>query len=120
ELQKAQASGGNEAVNYNTKTGIIRTTSNEIQLAPRSHTKSGEGARVQFNSPFKQAVSTLGKQLGLNVVFDDTVKDDKVSVEMDDGAPPKALDIILMMKIHAFKQADPRAILVSPANGTSR
>src|SRR5215475_1381921 len=120
ELQKAQASGGNEAVNYNTKTGIIRTTSNEIQLAPRSHTKSGEGARVQFNSPFKQAVSTLGKQLGLNVVFDDTVKDEKLSVEMDDVTPAKALDIILMMKKHAFEQVDRRTIFVYPDNGTNR
>src|SRR5215813_8334345 len=120
ELQKAQASGGNEAVNYNTKTGIIKTTSNEIQLAPRSHTKSGEGARVQFNSPFKQAVSTLGKQLGLNVVFDDTVKDEKLSVEMDDVTPAKALDIILMMKKHAFEQVDRRTIFVYPDNGTNR
>src|SRR5215470_3288832 len=87
ELQKAQASGSTEAVNYNAKTGIIKTANTDVQLAPRSHSKSGEGARVQFTSPFKQAVSTLGKQLGLNVVFDDSVKDEKLSVEMDDVTP---------------------------------
>src|SRR5262245_4437366 len=120
ELQKAQVTGGAEPVNYNAKTGVIRNTSNEIQLAPKPRTKTGETARVQFNTSFKSAVSTLGKQLGLNVVFDDSVKDDKVNVEMDDVTPAKALDIILLQKKHAFEQVDRRTIFVYPDNGTNR
>src|SRR5262249_58803366 len=50
ELQKAQASGGTEPVNYNARTGIIKTANTEVQLAPRPHSKSGVGARTQFHS----------------------------------------------------------------------
>ena len=120
ELQKAQAGGGNEPVNYNSRTGNIRQTTNEIQTAPRPRAK-GETARVQFkDSPFKAAVSSLGRQLGLNVVFDDSVKDDKVTVDMDDVTPARALDIILLQKKHAFEQVDRRTIFVYPDNGTNR
>src|SRR5215813_6303613 len=119
DLQKAQATGGAEPVNYNPRTGAIKQVNNEIQTAPKPRTK-GETAHVQFNSSFKQAVGTLGKQLGLNVVFDDSVKDDKVNVEMDDVTPAKALDIILLQKKHAFEQVDRRTIFVYPDNGTNR
>jgi general secretion pathway protein D len=119
ELQKAQATGSTEPLNYNAKTGAIKEANNEIQLAPKPRSK-GESARGLFNGPFKNAVSTLGKQLGLNVVFDDSVKDDKVVIEMDDVTPAKALDIILMQKKHAFEQVDRRTIFVYPDNGTNR
>src|SRR5262249_19429945 len=76
---------------------------------------------VQFkDSPFKAAVSSLGRQLGLNVVFDDSVKEDKVTVDMDDVTPARALDIILLQKKHAFEQVDRRTIFVYPDNGTNR
>ncbi len=120
ELQKQQATVGAEPVNYNPKTGTIRATSDEIQLAPKPRSKGGDTTRVQFNSPFKAAVGVLAKQLGLNVVFDDSVKDDKVNIEMDDVTPAKALDIILLQKKHTFEQVDRRTIFVYPDNGTNR
>src|SRR5262245_18203382 len=119
ELQKTQATGNVEPVNYNPKTGVIKTGNDEIQLAPKPRSK-GETARVQFNSSFKTGVSTLGKSLGLNVVFDDSVKDDKLTIDLDDVTQAKALHIILMHKKHAFEQVDRRTIFIYPDHGTNR
>src|SRR5688572_1891204 len=41
--------------------------------------------RIVFkNSTVKIAVSFVGKQMGLKVVFDDSVKDDSLSIELTD------------------------------------
>src|SRR5262245_54014267 len=119
ELQKAQAGGTNEPVNYNVKTGLIRPANNEIQVNSKPRAKT-EGARIQFNNKFKLVVNSLGKQLGLNVVYDDSVKDDTVTLDLDDVSPAKALDVVLLMKKMAFEQVDRRTIFVYADNGTNR
>jgi general secretion pathway protein D len=122
ELQKAQA-GGTEQVNYNKITGRIKPVNNEIQLINNKPRPRGEVAQtVTFkDTSFMAVVSSIGKQLGLNVVFDDTVKPgDKVTVDLQDVTLAKALDIILMQKKHTFEQVDRRTIFVYPDNGTNR
>lgn len=119
ELQKAQAGGTNEPVNYNVKTGLIKPANNEIQVNSKPRAR-GEGARIQFNNKFKVVVNSLGKQLGLNVVYDDSVKDDTVTLDLDDVSPAKALDVVLLMKKMAFEQVDRRTIFVYADNGTNR
>ncbi|MGH9832844.1 MAG: cohesin domain-containing protein [Blastocatellia bacterium] len=122
ELQKAQASG-TEQVNYNTITGRIKPVNNEIQLINNKPRPKGEVAQtVTFkDTSFMAVVSSIGKQLGLNVVFDDTVKSgEKVTVDLQDVTLAKALDIILMQKKHTFEQVDRRTIFVYPDNGTNR
>src|SRR5574341_977309 len=122
ELQKAQASG-TEQVNYNTSTGRIKPLNNEIQLINNKPRPKGEVAQtVTFkDTSFMAVVGSIGKQLGLNVVFDDTVKPgDKVTVDLQDVTLAKALDIILMQKKHTFEQVDRRTIFVYPDNGTNR
>ncbi len=122
ELQKAQASG-TEQVNYNTITGRIKPVNNEIQLINNKPRPKGEVAQTVIfkETSFMAVVSSIGKQLGLNVVFDDTVKpQDKVTVDLQDVTLAKALDIILMQKKHTFEQVDRRTIFVYPDNGTNR
>ncbi len=122
ELQKAQASGTVDQVNYNISTGMVRNASNEIQVNTKSRSRGEAGTDIKFkDTPFKTAVTSLSRQLNLNVVFDDTVKDtDKVSVEMGDVSLAKALDVVLLQKKHAFEQVDRRTIFVYPDNGTNR
>jgi len=122
ELQKAQASG-TEQVNYNIITGRIKPVNNEIQLINNKPRPRGEVAQtVAFKkTSFMVVVSSIGKQLGLNVVFDDTVKPaEEVTVDLQDVTLAKALDIILMQKKHTFEQVDRRTIFVYPDNQTNR
>src|SRR5262249_49284413 len=59
-----------------------------ISSFAESPSKPQELIRIVFkNSTVKIAVSFMGKQMGLNVVFDDSVKDDSLSIKLTDVTP---------------------------------
>jgi general secretion pathway protein D len=122
ELQKAQASGESDQFKYNIQTGAIKPVTNDIQIASKGRSRGDVAQTINFkDTSFKAAVNSLSRQLGLNVVFDDTVKDsDKVTIDLTDVTLAKALDIVLMQKKHTFEQVDRRTIFVYPDNGTNR
>lgn len=123
ELQKAQAGGTSDQFKYNIQTGSMKLASNEIQVANKARSKGDVAQTIKFDreTSFKLAVSSLARQLGLNVVFDDSVKDsEKVALELQDVSLAKALDILLLQKKHTFEQVDRRTIFVYPDNGTNR
>jgi general secretion pathway protein D len=119
DQQKAQLSG-HEPVNT-TKTANVRPTS-DIQFAGKPRNREAIQNNISFTrgAKFKTVMNTLGKQLGLNVVFDDTVKDDEVVVDLTDVSLAKAFDIILMMKKYTFEQIDRRTIIIYPDNPTNK
>jgi hypothetical protein len=72
-----------------------------------------EGAR------FKTVVSSLGKQLGLNVVYDDSVKDRQQindPIELENVTMAKTMDIILRTYKCSFEQIDGRTIRIYAEN----
>ncbi len=121
DMQKAQ-SGGGDQFNYNPRTGNVKPVNNEIQLVNKTRPKGDVATTVAFKeTPFKGAVTSLTKQLGLNVVFDDSVKDpDKVTIELQDVTLAKALDVILMQKKYTFEQVDRRTIFVYADTANNR
>src|SRR5882672_7297578 len=117
ELQKAQASGTSEQVNYNTKTGTTSPASNDIQLANKRRARGDVATDIKFvNTPFKQAIKSLSEPLKLNVVFDDSIRNDPVTVDMKEVTVSTALDVVLMQKKCAFEQVDRRTIFIYPDN----
>jgi len=61
----------------------------------QSTPKPQELIRVVFkNSTVKIAISYVGKQMGLKVEYDDTVKDDSLSIELTDVTPEQGLKLI--------------------------
>jgi hypothetical protein len=58
--------------------------------------------------------------LDLNVVFDESVKDSPVTIELNEVTMAKALDIILKIYKYSFEQVDNRTILVYADNPTNR
>lgn len=120
EIQKAEMQGV-APINYNAKTGNVRPTST-IQMASKPRSREDVVQDVKFkDAEFKTVANTLAKSLGLNVVFDDSVKSgDKVTVELTDVTMAKALDIILMQKKYTFEQVDRRTIFIYPDNTTNR
>jgi general secretion pathway protein D len=123
ELQKTQASGSSEKVNYNTKTGAMSPVGNTIQVANNVRPRGELATDIKFSSiPFKQAVKSLADSdaLKLNVVFDDSIRNDPVTIDLKDVTVAKALDIILMQKKYAFEEVDRRTIFIYPDNTNNR
>lgn len=121
ELQKSQLSGTAEQVRYNTRTGAVTPVSNEIQLATKPRSKGDIATNVKFTgTPLKQAIKSLSEPLKLNIVFDDSIRNDPVTIEMNDVTVSRALDIILMQKKLAFEQVDRRTLFIYPDNVNNR
>jgi general secretion pathway protein D len=121
ELQKAQANGSSEQVKYNTKTGAVTPVSNEIQLNTKPRARGDVATNVKFaGTQLKSAIKTLTEPLKLNVVFDDSIRNDPVTIEMNDVTVSRALDIVLMQKKLAFEQVDRRTIFIYPDNVNNR
>src|SRR5262245_46665850 len=55
-------------------------------------------ATFSFNSPLKAAIDVLGRQMNLDVVFDDTIKNSKISIMVNDVTIEQALEIIFVAK----------------------
>ncbi|MBO0724535.1 MAG: hypothetical protein J2P52_02965, partial [Blastocatellia bacterium] len=121
ELQKALTSGTSDKVSYNTKTGAMVPVGNTIQVANNVRARGDIATDIKFvNIPFKQAVKSLSETLKMNVVFDDSIRNDPVTVDLKDVTVAKALDIVLMQKKYAFEEVDRRTIFIYPDNTNNR
>jgi general secretion pathway protein D len=121
EMQKAQVNGTSEQVKYNTKTGAVTPVNNEIQLNTKPRARGDVATNVKFTgTQLKSAIKTLTEPLKLNVVFDDSIRNDPVTIEMNDVTVARALDIVLMQKKLAFEQVDRRTIFIYPDNVNNR
>jgi general secretion pathway protein D len=122
EQQRQLARGGSPLTTN--KVGNVINTSGELPIAKRE--RSGDvvpSIHYQKGSKFKTVVSSLGKQLGLNVVYDDSVKDTQQindPIDLESVTMAKALDIILRTYKFSFELVDRRTILVYADNGTNR
>ncbi|MFN0087412.1 MAG: cohesin domain-containing protein [Blastocatellia bacterium] len=121
EIQKAEMNGG-EPINYNLKTGNVRPTSNDVQIASRPRSRDDVIPSISFKSAkFKLVVNQFARQLGLNVVYDETVKEvDVKDFELENVTFAKALDILFKAYKYTFEQVDRRTILVYQDNTTNR
>jgi general secretion pathway protein D len=122
EQQKQVASGGSP---FNTnKVGNVMNTSGELPIAKRARSSDVEPSiSYSKGTKFKTVVSNLGKLLGLNVVYDDSVKDTQQindPIELENVTMAKALDIVLRTYKYSFELVDRRTILVYADNGTNR
>jgi general secretion pathway protein D len=121
ELQKAQANGTSEQIKYNIKTGAVQPVNNDIQLANKRRARGDIATDIKYvGTPFKQVIKSLSDPLKLNVVFDDSIRNDPVTVEMKDVTIATALDVVLMQKKCAFEQVDRRTIFIYQDNTNNR
>lgn len=112
DLQKAQAAG-TDAPQIN-RTGNVINTSNEIQVKSRPKGKESL-LNVQFReTPARLVFTGLARNLGLNVVFDESVikGEQKITVDLRDITEARAFDIILKTYKYSFEQLDRRTILI--------
>jgi len=83
---------------------------------------SEEQELISFkDTPLKAAIYSLGTQLGLNILFDEAVKDSEmVSIELRDTSFKKALDICLLAKKMQAAIIVEKTVIIFPDNEDNR
>src|SRR5215510_3343514 len=121
EQQKSH-DGLSAPVRYNPRNGNLSPVGNEIQTpyhAPRGDLLQ----RIEFNegASLKLVIVNLARQLGLNVLFDESFKDtNKFSLSLNDVTLAKALDMLLVQTKHIFEPLDRRTIMIYADNQQNR
>ncbi len=68
------------------------------------------------DASLKAALATMGKQLKINVVYDDTVKDNRLNIELKDVTIKAAMKIIFIQQRLQARLIEDKTILVIPDN----
>ncbi|HUJ14072.1 MAG TPA: secretin N-terminal domain-containing protein [Thermoanaerobaculia bacterium] len=72
------------------------------------------------DTPIKDILRALGNAFGINVLFDQALKDDRLSIELKDVTAQQALDRVMQAGNDFYKVLDPHSIIVVPDNPQSR
>jgi type II secretory pathway component GspD/PulD (secretin) len=76
---------------------------------------------IEFkDASLKAVLATLGKQLKINVVFDDYVKDNKLTIELKDVTIKAAIKIIFVQQHLKACLIEDKTIIIFPDNETIR
>src|SRR5262249_12251858 len=120
--QQKSSEGSSAPFRYNPHNGNLTPVSNTIQTpsrAPQGDTLQ----KIEFNegASLKLVITNLARQLGLNVLFDDSFKDiSRFSFSLSDVTLPRALDMLLLQTKNIFEQLDRRTIMIYADNQQNR
>lgn len=119
EVQDAQAalSGDKQSIEEMKKRAQI-TKVQPPQLNPASN----EPISLSFphETPVKDIYRALGNAFGINILFDQAVKDDRISIELKDVTAQQALERVMQAANHFYKVLDEHTIIVVPDNPQAR
>ena len=68
----------------------------------------------------KDIYRALGNAFGINVLFDQAVKDDRITIELRDVTAQQALERVMQAANHFYKVLDEKTIIVVPDNPQAR
>ncbi len=83
---------------------------------------SNEPISLSFphDTPVKDIYRALGNAFGINILFDQAVKDDRLSIELKDVTAQQALERVMQAANHFYKVLDEHTIIVAPDNPQAR
>lgn len=89
---------------------------------PQLNPASSEPISLTFprDTPVKDIYRALGNAFGINVLFDQAVKDDRITIELRDVTAQQALERVMQAASHFYKVLDERTIIVIPDNPQAR
>ena len=89
---------------------------------PDLNPASDEPISLSFprDTPVKDIYRALGNAFGINILFDQAVKDDRISIELRDVTAQQALERVMQAASHFYKVLDERTIIVVPDNPQAR
>jgi len=72
------------------------------------------------DTPVKDIYRALGNAFGINVLFDQAIKDDRITIELRDVTAQQALERVMQAANHFYKVLDEKSIIVIPDNPQAR
>ena len=89
---------------------------------PQLNPASNQPISLSFprETPVKDIYRALGNAFGINVLFDQAVKDDRISIELKDVTAQEALERVMQAANHFYKVLDEHTIIVIPDNPQAR
>ncbi|MGZ8852915.1 MAG: secretin N-terminal domain-containing protein, partial [Thermoanaerobaculia bacterium] len=112
------ASEGNsiDEVKKRAKTNVSKTQ------PPKLNPASDEPISLSFprETPVKDIYRALGNAFGINILFDQAVKDDRISIELRDVTAQQALERVMQAANHFYKVLDEKTIIIVPDNPQAR
>lgn len=91
------------------------------KLVEQSKDNDGAVQTVIFRgASVKSVLSTLGKQLNLNVVYDNTVKDSRVNLELKDSTIKAAMKVVLVQQQLQARLIEDKTIIIFPDTESNR
>ncbi|MEO8381728.1 MAG: secretin N-terminal domain-containing protein [Acidobacteriota bacterium] len=89
---------------------------------PQLNPASDEPISLTFSrdTPVKDIYRALGNAFGINVLFDQAVKDDRITIELRDVTAQQALERVMQAGNHFYKVLDEKTIIVVPDNPQAR
>jgi general secretion pathway protein D len=101
-----------------------RAAKNNVSKAqpPQLNPASTEPISLSFprETPVKDIYRALGNAFGINILFDQAVKDDRVSIELRDVTAQQALERVMQAANHFYKVLDEKTIIIVPDNPQAR
>ena len=89
---------------------------------PQLNPASNEPISLTFSrdTPVKDIYRALGNAFGINILFDQAVKDDRITIELRDVTAQQALERVMQAANHFYKVLDEKTIIVVPDNPQAR
>ena len=89
---------------------------------PQLNPASNQPISLSFprETPVKDIYRALGNAFGINVLFDQAVKNDNISIELKDVTAQEALERVMQAANHFYKVLDEHTIIVVPDNPQAR
>lgn len=89
---------------------------------PALNPASDEPITLTFSkdTPVKDIYRALGNAFGINMVFDQAVKDDRITIDLHDVTALAALERVMQAANHFYKILDEKTIIVVPDNPQAR
>jgi general secretion pathway protein D len=89
---------------------------------PQLNPASNEPISLSFphETPVKDIYRALGNAFGINILFDQAVKDDRISIELREVTAQQALERVMQAANHFYKVLDEKTIIIVPDNPQAR
>jgi general secretion pathway protein D len=103
---------------------VKKRAANNITKAqpPELNPASDEPISLNFSreTPVKDIYKALGNAFGINVLFDQAVKDDRITIELRDVTAQQAIERVMQAGNHFYKVLDEKTIIIVPDNPQAR
>ena len=89
---------------------------------PQLNPASNDPITLTFprETPVKDIYRALGNAFGINILFDQAVKDDRIVIDLHDVTAQTALERVMQAANHFYKVLDEKTIIVVPDNPQAR